>query len=385
MDHPWRVKVRQAAEHLARFEMDCDAYLRDANVGLRHEVDAESGTVRVRLHADAEPPLSLGATIGDVLHNLQSALDSVAWAACQKDGAAALKEGQERRIYFPADSDPDKWDDTARDKLPGIAGTDLEVFRRLQPWWWDQMSRDVGVDVPLSYAEHRPLYRLHDLSRVDRHRVPHPVLARAGHTWLGHDEGVTVLDATVHRARDARPGEVFLEWRVDPPSSAADVHPDGEVVLALEEADGWVPRRAVDDLRAMQRAVVEATRRVEVEVLGLVSGEDFDSLAALDRAATEAEAGLFALVGGDHVIDQPYMDAFSAAEREAARTKAEYQARWRDLFGDQSSGSRCPNRCLARTGASLRREPSPSRSDARAGCDLLVQTLSHVVRPRLLG
>ena len=39
------------------------------------------------------------------------------------------------------------------------------------------MARESGVDVPASAALQHPLYRLHELARVDRHRVSHPVLA----------------------------------------------------------------------------------------------------------------------------------------------------------------------------------------------------------------
>src|SRR4051794_6329551 len=64
MDHPWRVKHSRAHEHLRRFEDDCAAYAEAANVGLEYETDQVAGTIRVRLRADAEPPPSLGATVG---------------------------------------------------------------------------------------------------------------------------------------------------------------------------------------------------------------------------------------------------------------------------------------------------------------------------------
>ncbi|HEX3222239.1 MAG TPA: hypothetical protein VHR35_06675, partial [Nocardioides sp.] len=61
---------------------------------LRHEVDPEAGTILVRLQADAWPPAALGATIGDVLHNLRSAPDAVAWEACQAPPALQGPEGE---------------------------------------------------------------------------------------------------------------------------------------------------------------------------------------------------------------------------------------------------------------------------------------------------
>ena len=69
-----------------------------------------------------------------------------------------------------------------------------------------------------SSADGHPLVRLHELAKVDRHRVPHPVLARAGHTWLGSDEGVDVR-VQVFKPGGARPGELLVEWLLDPPSA----------------------------------------------------------------------------------------------------------------------------------------------------------------------
>ena len=113
------------------------------------------------------------------------------------------------------DTDPAKWTDTAKDKLPGVTGDHLEVFRQLQPWFWDEEARAHGVAVFEPSADAHPLSRLHHLANVDRHRVPHPVLARAGDTWLGTPEGVSVKAVPVNYW-GARPGDVLLEWRVDP-------------------------------------------------------------------------------------------------------------------------------------------------------------------------
>ena len=97
MEYPWRAKHQQAREHFGRFETAAEEYVARANFGLRYDRDPVEGTIGVRLHSDAEPPLLLGAIIGDVLHNLRSALDSVAWAVCQRAGVAT---SQEKGISF---------------------------------------------------------------------------------------------------------------------------------------------------------------------------------------------------------------------------------------------------------------------------------------------
>lgn len=328
MDHPWRVKHSRADEHLRRFEDDCAAYVDAANVGFDYETDPLAGLVRVRLRADAEPPMSLGATVGDVLHNLMSALDSVAWAACQ--GAGSLTEGQAKRIYFPIDTDPAKWPESARVKLRGVTGAALEVFRQLQPWFWDEEARAHGLTVDPD-AEDRPMARLHELARLDRHRVPHPVLARAGDTWLGTPEGVTV-DAVPVNFWGARPGDVVLEWRVDPPGAVVDVEPAGDAILALSEEAALHRRTALSDLRAMQSAAVHATRRVEVEVLHVVTPAEMADLERLRAARQAADDALHALVASEHVIDCDYIERRKVLGSAADAARAAHEARWRDLF-----------------------------------------------------
>jgi hypothetical protein len=143
-----------------------------------------------------------------------------------------------------------------------VIGDDLEVFEQLQPWYWEEEARKVGVDVDPATERH-PLVKLTRLAIVDRHRVPHPVVARAGDTWLGHEEGVEV-EVRLFKGYPggAKPGEVVVEWRVDPPGAAASVDPVGDVILALSEEGARYRQSALDELREMQRSVALATRRV---------------------------------------------------------------------------------------------------------------------------
>ncbi len=328
MDYPWRVKQRQADEHVARFAAACDEYVNAANLSLRNERNVQTGTIRVRLHADAEPPLSLGATIGDVLHNLRSALDSVAWEACLRAG---VPQSREREVQFPIGTDPARWPTLAGRQLPNLSPEHLEVFRGLQPWFWDEEARAHGIEDLRSTAERHALAKLHMFARIDRHRVPHPVLARAGHNWLGHDGDVTIDFADV-RYWDARPGDVVMEWRVDPPERVADVQPDGEVVMALSEEGARERQPALTELRAMQQAVVQATRAVEIGVLEVVSQADLDGLGRLEREFHDAQEAVRTLVASPHVIDADYIERRRLAADAERVAEAAYLDRWRELF-----------------------------------------------------
>jgi hypothetical protein len=326
VEHPWRVKQRQGDQHIGRFAAAADEYVARANLELRYDRDSDAGTIGIRLHADSEPPLSLGAIIGDVLHNLRSALDSIAWETCQRAGVTA---GREKGIYFPIGADPAKWPALARDQLPNVRPEHLDVFKRFQPWYWDEQARQLGVEVAISTAETHPLARLHELAKIDRHRLTLPILAREGHTWLGIDEGVT---AEIVRSGPATLGEIFLEWRVDPPSAAASAHPGGDVVLALSEESAHLKRTALSELQRMHQEVVQATRTVEVEVLGVVTSEDLSGLRELENAWRDAENTLRSHMQTDHVIDTAYIDTYRVATEAEQQAKAAYVRRWEELF-----------------------------------------------------
>lgn len=307
----------------------CDAYVRDSHVGFSYERDASIGSIKVRLHQGAPPPALLGAIVGDILHNLRSALDSVAWAACQQIGG--LSKRQESVIYFPITSDPSRWPSQAARKLPGVEGSKLEVFRQLQPWFWEETAKGMGVPILHSKNENHPLARLELLAMVDRHRVLHPVLARAGDTWLGSPDGV-VVSVVAGSYRLARPEEVVLEWRVDPPSAVHDVHPDGDVTLAFSQEAARYRRSAHSELTAMASATAQALRRIEVEVLELVTPTQMGRLDERWRRLQDAESALESLISNPHVIDQSYLDKWSQLSRDAETARSDHLSLWRELF-----------------------------------------------------
>lgn len=328
VEYPWRVKLARAGAHLTTFSEACDAYVRASGVGFGYERDPAIGSIKVMLQQDAEPPMLLGAIVGDILHNLRSALDAIAWAACQQDGLTAK---QKNNVYFPIGLDPAGWPSLAAGKLPGLDGGKLEVFRRLQPWFREETAKAMGISVPFSTITSQPLSRLNELARVDRHRVPHPVLARAGDTWLGSPDGVEIA-AVAGSYRLAKPGEVVLEWRVNPPNAVHDVHPDGELILAFSQEAARERRSAKSELDAMIRATTHAVRSVEVEVLEVVTPAQLDQLDEAWHRLLDAETALDSLTSGEHAVDSGYHQKYmelTAAEDDARR---QYWDRWRELF-----------------------------------------------------
>jgi hypothetical protein len=329
MELPWRVKLRQAEEHLSKFEVECNAYLETAHVELTYDSDTAAGTIKVVLHADSEPPMRLGAIVGDVLHNLRSALDSIAWETCQRAG---VPEARESKVYFPIGDDPANWGSLAGRQLPSIDREDVKVFKALQPWYWDDQARSHGVqiDVPDSARRH-PLHKLHVLARNDRHRVPQPILARAGHTWLETPEGITVASVTGSQPPWS-PGNPFLTWAINPPNRVSDVHPAGEAMLALSEESACWQHSALEELQGMRDSVAQSLRTIEIEVLQVVTPDQMEELSELHSAFRDKQDTLNDLLGRPHIIDKAYMDDYSKASSALESARQSYTSRWRELF-----------------------------------------------------
>lgn len=328
MDHPWRVKLRRADQHLEEFAQACGDYLRASHAGFTYERDTLAGSLKVILRADAEPQMLLGAIVGDILHNLRSSLDSIAWEACQRSG---VSPGKEKDIYFPIGLDPLRWPEQAKRQLPSVEGARLEVFRQLQPWFGDEAIRAAGIEVRAPGAPWHSLSRLNQMARLDRHRITNPVLARAGDTWLGMPDGATADALPVNYWR-AVPGDVVLEWRISPPSAVPEVHPDGEAILAFSEEAAIHRRSAHSELKAMRQAVEHAVRRVEIEVLEVVTPAEMRQLEESRDRLREAEGAINSLIMESHVIDAAYIDKRSKLTAVADETRRQYEERWRELF-----------------------------------------------------
>lgn len=328
MELPWRVKLRQAEVHLRRFDEECAGFISSARVGFDFDTDIATGTISVHLRADDEPPMLLGAIVGDVLHNLRSALDSIAWETCQRAGVPAERE---RDVYFPIGTKPSGWKSLAGSQLPRVAPKQLRVFEELQPWFQDEVARSHGIEVGESAAAEHPLARLHDLASRDRHRVPHPILARAGWSWLGMPDGVTA-DLVHVSPRPWKPGQVILRWQVHPPDRAREAGPSGDPILAFSEEAAANGEAARDELRAMLGSTTEALRRVEVEVLEVVTPTEMAELESLRTTMRETQSAVQALMESPHVIDADYIDRYGTLNAKSDEARRAYSARWRELF-----------------------------------------------------
>lgn len=329
VEYAWRSKLRRAEQHLREFNERCNDYLTTANVGFEYETVPTAGHIHVRLRADHEPPMSLGVVVGDVLHNLRSALDAIAWEACQRAGVPPAREAD---VYFPIGLDPKDWRSLAGSKLPGLSSTDRAIFKELQPWYHRHVAQSFGVEMDADVVPRHPLARLNDLAKRDRHRVPHPILARAGDTWIGSPEDV-VVELEWHGAPPWVPGDVVLTWRVIPADRVADASPAGSPILAFTEDAALAGQSCTSELGAMRQSVTTALRIIEVQVLHVVTTTQLEELAALQAEVHRAEERVTDFRRDRAaIIDESFVKEHSRLMADLESARNAYSDKWRELF-----------------------------------------------------
>jgi hypothetical protein len=264
-----------------------------------------------------------------VLHNVRSALDAIAWEVCQRTGVQ-LTIKQQRRIYFPITWEAAQWDEATK-PLVGVAPEHLEAFKYLQPWYFDEQGRQLGVEIPAEYAKNEPLWQLHELAKIDRHRTLHPVLTQAGDTWLGTPEGVETALAGVDPP-PWKPGSTILRWSVRPAHRVRDASPAGEAVLALTKSDDLRPPSALGTLQGFVAATDRALRHVEIEVLQIVTAADLAELTALGERWQDAQRAVQQARRQPGVLDRERFEHQKALTASEERANEAYRTRWHELF-----------------------------------------------------
>lgn len=109
------------------------------------------------------PTMEWGTMVGDILHNLRSALDHLAWELTVANSGPAPADpvgGKWKRVGFPILTDRARWSDLGMEAVWGIGPDPAARIEELQPY-------NTGQDAP----ERQPLAVLHELWNRDKHRT----------------------------------------------------------------------------------------------------------------------------------------------------------------------------------------------------------------------
>lgn len=147
-----KLKVARAEEHLGALRAECSAYLDSRPyelVGLPRTGDGDEDLLIWRLHHP--PPLRLSVLLGDMLHNLRSSLDHLAWQLVLANGGTPDKKTSFPILLQRKNAPPE----IAGEISPKAAA----LVEHFQPY--NNASGAPGED---------PLHVLGALNNIDKHR-----------------------------------------------------------------------------------------------------------------------------------------------------------------------------------------------------------------------
>jgi len=160
-----QAKLVRADQHFDEFKAAINGYVDRVPEFTRGEIQTESeGRDSLLLWMEERPQVEWSIIIGDFLHNLRSGLDHLVWQAVL---ASENTPGDE--TAFPVLTVRQTANRYGKHPLPNVHGGLRSDFRAvldaLQPY---------NAPDPTDH----PLYVLHELSCIDKHRVIHTVIVR---------------------------------------------------------------------------------------------------------------------------------------------------------------------------------------------------------------
>ena len=165
----WQVKLARAKRHYA----ELDAILKFFFSRNPYKVSARRNTVGKLVYYVSEVtdvPVELSLVTGDVIQNLRSALDHLAYELWVKE---ANGRGRGAKIYFPIDKDRTSYNKNKAGKTQGISARSVAIIDSLTPY-------PGGNDA---------LWRIHTLNNRDKHRL----LVTVGSSFQSLDLGAYMM------------------------------------------------------------------------------------------------------------------------------------------------------------------------------------------------
>lgn len=204
------VKVERAKEHLHNLEVEVRSFFNTNPyvVGAKH--DPQTRKLIYYLVSVREMPITIAAIAGDVLQNLRSALDHLAYQLVLVGSGTTVPL---THVYFPIADDAAKYKTEQPRKVKGMRPVAIKAIDAVKPY-------KGGNDM---------LWRLHKLNNIDKHRLVITVGSAFQSVNVGHN-----MQRTMQRLmREAWPDDSSIVPVLD---------------LYIRPADRMFPLKAGDEL-----------------------------------------------------------------------------------------------------------------------------------------
>ncbi len=219
------------------------------------------------LRVDWDPPARWSVVIGEILHDLRSALDHAVTVLTVSESGRELRGTEfpifvDQSLYSARTATGDEFSRrSGRYKIRGVHAHTKGLIRRVQPF---------GAK-PGAGGEFGSLRVLHDLNVVDKHRKLHLVALGTAASELRWVRDVTFKSfpgMTLHLASAVADGTPLVEWI---PSSGyepiSDIEIDFDFAIAFGVDTPWVATQPVE---RVIKDLINAVKRVLILLDGTV-------------------------------------------------------------------------------------------------------------------
>lgn len=170
----WWAKAERALTHIRDVGALAAAFEQSPAYEISHQVTGP-GRVTATFHVLRPMPVQLLTTIGDVLHNLRSSLDSMAYELARRHLGDQMTDRQQGATQFPICKDRADFDNFLNDRRRrDLWGQhERDALRCVQPFALQDEAVEFGVKFDTSPEDE---YRIHALARLghmnnlDKHR-----------------------------------------------------------------------------------------------------------------------------------------------------------------------------------------------------------------------
>ena|ERR1700686_4544840 len=169
------VKIERAKKHFDDLKIVRQRFVDSKPYAFSANENPQTGEVQLQIIHLTDPPDEIGLITGDVVHNLRSALDHLAY---QLVFVGTAGNGPFKNAYFPISDTAAKYETSKIGKVKGMTQDAKEAIDSIQPY-----RRGVG----------HLLWVLHELDIADKHhalivsdlRVKEATLSRSGDFFNG--------------------------------------------------------------------------------------------------------------------------------------------------------------------------------------------------------
>lgn len=241
---PWTIKINRAIELTQALENEIKNYMESGAARVETTWIPQQSLFELTLRIERNPPERWSAMVGDIVHNLRSALDARMFQliASRAAGRREYEEAQGMKpsafrewfVQFPIFPTRDQVAEIKRSSWhQGLLDPALQShLDALEPYaHFDRLNLE--DDVKQRNIDFHPLTTIQDLSNTDKHRAIHLLICAVDIVYAGVPEGLTLE----YKGADPFPwgdGSVIMRAPIQGEGDPTRISFNHELAIAIE-------------------------------------------------------------------------------------------------------------------------------------------------------